>query len=134
MVISLYYNFSILVLFQKQLKNHGNYNPKVITAFNISILQTIILFFLLFLLNYLTGFSTNYLKLMIYGLALILYIYNYFTYIRGNKLDEINKQFEKSNLNNTKNRRLTLFFILLIFSTCNFMIILLSYLKSINNN
>lgn len=134
MVISQYYNFAIFVLYLKQLKNPGNYNPKLITTFNISFLQILIVLFFLFLINYLDYYPSTYLKLTIYSLAIIIYVYNYFIYIKGNKLDEIHKQFENSSLNTLKSRRLILFSIILTLFTCIFMIILLSYLKSVNGN
>lgn len=132
MVIIKYYNFSIFVLYLKQLKNHGSYNPKFTTTFNITYLQIAILLFFLFLIDYLDYYSSTYLKPTIYSLAIIIYVYNYFIYIKGNRLDEIHKQFESSDMNTIQNRRLTLTLIMLILFTCIFMIILLSYLKSVD--
>ncbi len=124
-----YYRFMIFVLYRIQLKKSTANQAKVITSCNITILQVITALLITIALLFMLDFKLSALKPQLFVIVVLSLIVNYYRYVKSDYFDQIQVQFENSELNNLKNRRTAIIIGLLWLYLPIALIILMSYLK-----
>ena len=120
----------IFALYNIQVKKSTPIQAKVMTAGNISVLQTMIFLLVISALSYLVNFKLSPLKLFLFALAFLLFIANYYRYVKSDYLDNIQTQFEEAEINTTKNRRISVFIALLLLFIPVVLVIFMSYFNT----
>ncbi len=128
--MSKFYKFIIFSLYEKNLKSSGAYNPKVMTAVNISSLQLLFFFLIVFLLSFFSIIDLSNLRLILYIIPVIVYICNHYFITKTDYLERIKIQFEGSRIDTKTNKQLVMVLALVYIATVIFLIIFFSYLKS----
>ncbi len=131
MMISKHYRFMVFVLYRIQLKKDCSINnAKAMAAANISALQMMVFLFLVFVVWFFLNLTLYPLRPLLYFMILLIYVANYYLYVKKDYLDNIKVQFEESEMNSIINRRIAIFVSLLLLGIPLVLILLMSYLKS----